>query len=783
VHPKSTAPKHGRGSAACGAELLARGARVLALLACVSAAPCPALDAAAAPPPAAPADQEIEARFRCPESYATEKDRAAALEELRTEIARRHPQWTPRQAEDLVRDLLAARHCSESYEETLVVTGKLEDLTSEIVPSLGATVHTIGRDQIEAIPQGDDAPFQQVLLRSPGVVQDSFGEVHVRGEHGNLQYRINGILLPESLNGFAQEVDTRFVESVSLTDGALPAQFGFRNSGIADITTKTGARLRGGEVSLYGGSFGLLQPSFQVGNAAGKLELYVSGSLKQTALGVENPTSGTNPRHDASDQGRGVVYLTYRVDPASRVTLLVNVSAARFQIPDTPGLVPRFAVAGAPPLDSAKLDERQREQNDYAVVAYQARAGDLHYQLAAFTRLGRIAFTPDAIGDLAFDGVASRVAQSTRSTGTQLDASYPMGGSHTLRFGLLVTAESARRDTDTAVLPATDAGQQLSGLPLHIADNHTLHGLLAGLYLQDEWRPAKAVTVNYGLRLDRADAILHEGQLSPRLNVVWKIGGLTSVHLGYARYFTPPSLQFIAPASVALYRGTTNAPETFADSPPRAERADYFDFGLIRELAPGWQLSLDAFDKIARNLIDLGQFGNAIILAPFNYRQGRVHGVELSTTARAGAFSLYANAAYVFTRARDIESAQFEFPAAQLAYIQAHDIRLDHEGEVSASAGAAYGHGAARFFVDLLYCSGLRRGFANLYKLPAYYPLNLGFEQTVVLPRTALAVKLRVDMSNVLDQVYRLRDGTGIGIAASQYGPRRGFYAGAALLF
>jgi hypothetical protein len=712
----------------------------------------------------------MEARFRCPESYATADERASAARELGRWIALRHPEWTRAQAEDLRQRLLAAHGCTGSFEETVVVTSRLEDVTSQIVPSLGATVHTIGREQIDAIPQGDDAPFQQILLRNPGVVQDSFGEVHVRGEHGNVQYRINGILLPESLNGFGQEVDTRFVESVTLTDGTLPAQFGFRNSGIVDVTTKTGDKLRGGEASLYGGSYGLLQPSLQYGNTAGKLEYYVSGSYKQTALGVENPTAGANPLHDASGQGRGFGYLSLQIDPSSRLSLLFNASAAQFQIPDTPGLIPRFSLAGAPPADSARVDERQREQNDYVVAAYQARAGDLSFQLAAFTRYGRIAFTPDALGDLAFDGVASRVAESSLSTGTQLDASRPLGRNHTLRCGFLVTRESAGRDTATTVFPATAAGQQLSAVPFRIADGRTLRGLLAGVYLQDEWRPWQPLTLNYGLRFDRADAILHESQLSPRLNVVWRIDGNTSFHLGYARYFTPPSLQFIAPASVASFRGTTNAPETFADSPPRSERADVYGLGFSRELRPGWQLSLDGFDKIAKNLIDLGQFGNAIILAPFNYRTGRVHGLEISTTARAAGISGYANAAYVFTQARDIESAQFE-------------IRLDHEGEVSASAGVAYGLGAARIFVDLLYCSGLRRGFANQQKLPAYYPVNLGFERTLAVVSAGLAVKLRLDVANLFDQVYRLRDGTGIGISASQYGPRRGLYAGATLLF
>jgi outer membrane receptor protein involved in Fe transport len=737
----------------------------------------------ALPPGRTSSDAEVEAAFKCPEDYASEQERAAALQEFWSSIGRRHPAWSHRRALDYRNALLAAHQCAGTFAESVVVTSKLEDVTSVIVPSLGATVHTIGRDQIEAIPQGNDAPFQQVMLRNPGVVQDSFGEVHVRGEHGNLQYRINGVLLPESLNGFAQEVDTRFVDSVTLTDGSLPAEFGFRTSGIVDATTKTGSKLRGGELALYGGSYGTLQPSFQYGNATEKLESYVSGSFKHTGLGVENPTASARPLHDDSGQGRGFGYLSYQLDPSRRVSLLLSTGEAEYQIPDTPGLIPRFAVAGAAAPDSTRLDDGQREQNQYAVAAYQETRGELSVQLAAFSRYGRIAFTPDVPGDLAFDGVASRVAESFLSNGLQLDASRPLGGDrHILRFGLLITRENAGSNTDTAVFPAT-AGGRLSDLPLQIAANSGLHSLLTGVYVQDEWHLLEPFTVNYGLRYDRANAILDESQLSPRMNLVWRIDAPTTLHAGYARYFTPPSLQFIPPATVERFLGTTNAPETTADAPPRSERADYYDLGLTRQLRPGWQVTLDAFDKLAKELIDLGQFGNAIILAPFNYRSGHVHGAELSTTARAGAVSLFGNLSYVFTQAREINSTQFQFPVAELDYIRAHQIRLDHEGEVSASGGAAYGWGTTRAFVDALYCSGLRAGFANLQKLPAYYPVNLGLEHTMAVPHTGTAVKLRLDVANLFDQLYRLRNGTGIGISASQYGPRRSLYAGAALLF
>src|SRR6185437_13401494 len=105
-----------------------------------------------------------------------------------------------------------------------------------------------------AIPGGENAPFQQVLLRTPGVVQDSFGQVHVRGEHANLAYRINGVMLPQDISnvgGFGQALDTRIVQSVTVIKGSLPAQFAFHTAGVVDVTSKSGASLNHNEFTLY----------------------------------------------------------------------------------------------------------------------------------------------------------------------------------------------------------------------------------------------------------------------------------------------------------------------------------------------------------------------------------------------------------------------------------------------------------------------------------------------------------------------------------------------------
>src|SRR6266550_4219786 len=90
--------------------------------------------------------------------------------------------------------------------ESVTVTSQELDVSREaIVPSLGATRYTIGPDRLDSQAQGENAPFNQTILRFPGVAQDSFGQLHVRGEHANLQYRIDDVLLPESIPGFGQE--------------------------------------------------------------------------------------------------------------------------------------------------------------------------------------------------------------------------------------------------------------------------------------------------------------------------------------------------------------------------------------------------------------------------------------------------------------------------------------------------------------------------------------------------------------------------------------------------
>jgi hypothetical protein len=667
--------------------------------------------------------------------------------------------------------------------DRVVVQSEALDISREqIVPSLGATRYTVGPDRLDSQAQGENASFNQTILRFPGVAQDSFGQLHVRGEHANLQYRIDDVLLPESIPGFGQELETRFADNISLITGALPAQFGFRNTGVIDIHTKSGAAFQTSEASIYVGSFDTIKPSFEFGNVTGKFSSYVSTSYLHSGIGIENPTGSSNPIHDDTDQYKLFGYFSYIYDDTSRLTLLVSGNHSDFLIPNNPGQTGAFTVLGRSDFDSSKLNENQTEQSSYAILTYQKTAGDFSMQASVFNRYSSVLFRPDEVGDLIFNGVASRVDRDIVSNGIEFDSSYKLNDQHTIRGGFLFSQQHATVGTATLVFPVDANGSQTSDVPERIVDNGQKYGYFYGFYLQDEWKPFEQLTINFGGRLDFVDAFSNENQLSPRLNVVYEPVKGTVIHGGYARYFTPPPLENVDQTTIAKFTGTTNESAITANSPVTSERAHYFDIGVTQKIAEGFNVGIDGFYKSSHSTLDEGQFGQALILSSFNYKRGEIYGGEITSNYDHGPFSAYLNAGYEWARGTQVSSGQFLFDPDELAYISNHWVFLDHDQRFTGSAGVSYTWNDWKAAIDGLYGNGLRRGFANTMKNHPYETFNLSLQRRFKLSeKTSLMV--RFDVVNLLDKIYELRDGSGIGVGAPQFGQRRGFYGTVAFDF
>jgi outer membrane receptor protein involved in Fe transport len=217
------------------------------------------------------------------------------------------------------------------------------------------------------------------------------------------------------------------------------------------------------------------------------------------------------------------------------------------------------------------------------VLSYQKSAGNFLSQVSVLTRYTDIHFTPDPVQGLLLAGNAAQVDNSDLANGLQADASYELGDHHTLRAGMLATYDLERLDTTSAVFPSSSQftaspttetipllggpaplpgnPPQSSTTPFTITANGGNSGLTSGLYLQDEWRLTDHLTLNYGARYDLFDVSFdNEWQISPRANLVWKINDATTAHVGYARYFMPPTLQYVPPSTVKEFEYTTDAP-------------------------------------------------------------------------------------------------------------------------------------------------------------------------------------------------------------------------------
>jgi outer membrane receptor protein involved in Fe transport len=681
---------------------------------------------------------------------------------------------------------------SAGEQKDIVVTAQRLDIARDAIqPSLGASDYHIDRRILESQPGGVDRSLVQVLLQAPGVTLDSYGSVHVRNEHANLQYRLNGVIVPESISGFGATFDPHIADSVDMLTGTLPAQYGYRTSGVINLKTQSGAFENGGDLGFYGGSRGNIEPSGSVHGSSGNLNYFASGSYLENDLGVENPTASRDAIHDHTRQYRAFGYLSDILSDSSRLTVFGGTSIGYFQIPNNPGQgdpSTNFVLNGNATFDSAKLDQNQREITHYGVLAYQYAGGALNFQIAPFVRYSQTRFTPDPQGgDLILSGVADSSRLSSLTAGVQADGSYKLSDSHTLRFGLFFQNERTRSAVTSRVFAVGPNGDQTSDVPLSITDTGGRNGQLYGVYLQDEWSLTPTLTLNYGARFDMVRAYTREQQLSPRINMVWKPGGGTTFHLGYARNFTPPPQELIAAPTLALFAGTTKATDITTADPVRAEREHYFDGGVEQVIAPGFKIGLDAYYKIKRNLLDEGQFGPSLVLSPFNYAKGYAWGVELSANYTHGPLDLYVNVARGEEKGRNIVSSQYFFDQDELDYIKDHYIFTDHSQRWTASGGASVtihdGIGTLVPTADFLYGDGLRAddpvgNVPNGDKLPSYFTANFGIAQNLDGPGLLKGLSIRFDVVNAFDRTYLIRDGSGVGVGAPQYGARRGFFAG-----
>ncbi len=659
--------------------------------------------------------------------------------------------------------------------EYQVSATKLDQMRNKLLPGTGSSVYSFDQKDLNNLPQGSATPLNQVLLQAPGVSQDSYGQIHVRDDHANVQYRINGVIIPEGISGFGQAFDVHFADKINLLTGALPAQYGYRTAGVVDIQTKNGAFENNATSEVTIGSHATKSVNQEFRGSKGRFNYYLDAGYMENNLGLEAPTSSYKALHDFTRQDKQFGYFSYLLNPATKLGLIVANSTNNFEIPNISGQESKFDLNATSGFVSDNLNQKQTESTNYAIASLTGTSNlDVDYQLAVFRRFSKLKYYPDVNGELMFNGVASKIANQAEARGLQSDFSYQLNDANILRSGFSFSQELARSNRLVSVFPG-DEGNQTDDTALNIHDNSKNKANIYGLYLQNEWQANQKLTINYGARFDIARGFINDQHLSPRIGTVYSLTEKTKIHAGYANYFTLPPTELVSSTNLSKYNGTTNQAEVPTNDKVKAETVDYYDVGITHQLTSNLNLGLDGYYKNVHNLLDEGQFGEALISTPFNYQKAKIYGIEFSVNYRQDNLSSYLNLAIQKARATKVVSGQYLFAQEELDYIADHYVHLDHEQSYALSAGLSYLFRQTHYNLDGIYGSGLRKGDNNSQKMTPYTQFNFSANREFNLP-IIKKFNARFAVINLLDNTYQIHDDTGIGVGAPKYGPRRSYY-------
>lgn len=668
--------------------------------------------------------------------------------------------------------------------------------------------YSISRKEIEELPRGNNVELHDVLVTIPGAAYGSLKQVHIRQEHANLQLRIDGVPIPDTVSStFSDVISPRAWERADIILGGMEAQYGNRTAAVLDITTKSGTKPGFGSVQMLGGSNRTLNPSLEYGGTIGeKFRFYVLNSHTATNRGIEPPTFGHSIFHGQSERNQTFIRGDYQLDNSNNFSWVFLNSVAKYQIPTSPngeldpsGTVLPLLQASRPgfaPVASQAIDENQKENNQYGHMVWRHDVNSSNFfSLSGYVRQTRATFRTDPFNLLAYTAdpaesfSAASQDRNAYSGGVRMDHTYIPNKEHVIKAGFQVDRTQAVNKTRLFTFADDGAGNPTGNVLGLNADNRLI-GYRQEFWIQDQWSPNDRWTFNLGVRADVVQYQRDEAQISPRVGITYKADPSNIFHVFYGRQFTPPNLEAISFAKLNT-TGTKAAPEDTTNNLTRAERAHYFEVGSYHALTSWATLQLTGYYKLANYLADAGQFGNTPLLNYFAFERGWTRGIDGALKLQVtDNLTARGNVAWGQCKGYGLQSGHTLLEAAEIADINSKGgVHCDHQQTLTSSAIVAY-----RFLErttitgQTLFASGLRTaeegGKTNSTHSPSYTVYNMSLTHVIPLPWDNQKLLLGFDVLNLLDQKYFINQGEGsIGLGVSHAGMPRSFFFRAQYFF
>jgi hypothetical protein len=514
--------------------------------------------------------------------------------------------------------------------------------------------------------------FPEALIQLPGTARGANGVVHMNGDHGVIDYVVDGVALPQALNReIGSEIDPNDISFVDAIEGAYPAQYGLRFGSVLNITTRAGTGPPGLDGSIRYGSYGDIDQSLgyhaPLGNGGG-FDLAIRNQQTDRAL---DPPDFDSPHNNGSDTNQFLrVTLPNGKNDFTDLTLIH--SFRTFQIPndvehgepattddnetqDDTFLSAQFrhalgqsgSLSFGPSLKISHIRDFGDPANDWAY------GEALNIEAPPFGNGGSSTDCATALTSGSF--APTTCAYSLNDNKTSLDYIFngdlvQRFGKHELRAGVGYDLTRVDKVYDVTLQPNNFLAPMLTPTtptaPTSVVDDNPNVGNTYQSYVQDSWRLSDAYEADFGMRYDffsirSTDFAQGFGAFSPRLKVTRFFGPRAAIYAYIGRFFEPFSLENVDPRAAQLLNLPLQPTEAQFDLKP--ERDTQLEFGGHVPAGSG-ELGFRIWQKNANALIDDTQVGVTALHQDINYTLGRLSAETLDYAqplARNGRF--YAN--------------------------------------------------------------------------------------------------------------------------------------------
>lgn len=351
----------------------------------------------------------------------------------------------------------------------LLTLKETQDIALQIVaplvpikPNSSGETYSVSQKEIEALPRGNNVDLHDVLLTIPSAAYGSLKQVHIRQDHANLQFRIDGVPIPDTVTSqFTDLLSPRAWERADIMLGGMEAQYGNRTAAVIDITSKSGTKPGFGSLGVFGGSNETVLPSFEYGGTAGdRFRYYVMNNYRTTNRGIDPPTLGQSIFHGDGESNQTFLRGDYQIDNRNNLTWLLLNSVADSQIPTEPGqtanehivdLIRDHTDRNFTPSASEQIDENQVENNQYSHLVWRHDMSAKQFvSVAGYFRHSRATFTTDPYNVLAYTSddrepfSAGHQDRWAYAGGVRLDYTHALNSRHLIKAGFQIDQTTTR---------------------------------------------------------------------------------------------------------------------------------------------------------------------------------------------------------------------------------------------------------------------------------------------------------------------------------------------------